>query len=278
MTIPQSINEEAISTCVKAAIEKLDKVDADAEKEKTQIVKDLAKDLEGKIPTESICNEIVHQLHGKVSPRLIRVSLDEKYKEKYRVDNARKQKKKHESTEDSAAQVPLNNGDIDSQKKKIIIDTSGNEISGPQPSVIEATDYDDSGKDPEDKQNRTMQLLTQAENGFSDNNLETKEELTIKPSFNDEIIYPIKQTENLTDTKKEVLVSHISMSFEDLRKDMATVFQTTKGIGKIFFKVSVDIGTSLVELQFCGITQDNTMTSTGKGKLKEAGTNFLLGS
>ena len=31
--------------CVKAAIEKLDGVDADAEKEKTQIVKDLAKDL-----------------------------------------------------------------------------------------------------------------------------------------------------------------------------------------------------------------------------------------
>lgn len=31
---------------------------------------------------------------------------------------------------------------IDPQKKKIIIDTSGNEISGPQPSVNEATDYD----------------------------------------------------------------------------------------------------------------------------------------
>ena len=31
--------------CVKAAIEKLDKVDADVEKMKTQIVKDLAKDL-----------------------------------------------------------------------------------------------------------------------------------------------------------------------------------------------------------------------------------------
>ncbi|MGB6533811.1 MAG: hypothetical protein WBF33_37490, partial [Candidatus Nitrosopolaris sp.] len=92
--------------CFQAAIEKLDSVDANAEKEKTQIVKDLAKDLEGKIPTDSICNEIVHQLHGKVSPRLIRVSLDEKYKEKRRVENARKQKR-HENTKDLAAPVPL---------------------------------------------------------------------------------------------------------------------------------------------------------------------------
>lgn len=117
-----------------------------------------------------------------------------------------------------------------------------------------------------------MRLFAQAfaENGFNDNNVETKEEPTITPS--------LKQTENLTDTKTEVLVSHISMPFEDLRKDMAAVFQITKGIGKIFFKVSVDIGTRLVEIEFCGITQDNTMTSTGKGKLKEAGTNFPLGS
>lgn len=99
----------------------------------------MAKDLEGKIATDSISNEIVHQLRGKISETLIR-SLDEKYKEKHRVGNARKQKKKHESTDDLAASVPLNNGDIDVQEnKKIIIDTSGNEISGPQPSVI---DYD----------------------------------------------------------------------------------------------------------------------------------------
>ena len=106
VVLTEKSNEEEISRCVKAAIEKLDKVDANAEKEKTQIVKDLAKDLEGNIPTDSICNEIVHQLHGKASPRLIRVCLDEKYKEKHRVANARKQKRK-ESIEDLAASVPL---------------------------------------------------------------------------------------------------------------------------------------------------------------------------
>ena len=70
MTISEpEANVQEISLCVQVAIERLEKVDADAKEKKTQIVQDLAKDLEGKIPTDSICNEMVHQLHGKVSPR-----------------------------------------------------------------------------------------------------------------------------------------------------------------------------------------------------------------
>lgn len=67
------------------------------------------------------------------------------------------------------------------------------------------------------------------------------------------------------------------MTFEDLRKDMATVFQTTKGIGNVFFRVWADLGIGEVKIEFCGITEHNTMTSAGKGKLKEADTNFPLG-
>jgi len=37
--------------------------------------------------------EIAHQLHGKVSERLVDGCLDEKYKQKHRVENARKRKK-----------------------------------------------------------------------------------------------------------------------------------------------------------------------------------------
>src|SRR5947209_687615 len=124
MTISKTeSNQEEISLCFQAAIDKLDKVDAEAEKEKRQIVRDLAKDLEGKIPMNGICNEIVHQLRGKkVSERTIRNCLDEKYKENYRVKNARKQKRKcHENTEDLAALMPLNDGNIDRQEKKIVI-------------------------------------------------------------------------------------------------------------------------------------------------------------
>jgi hypothetical protein len=73
--------------------------------------------------------------------------------------------------------------------------------------------------------------------------------------------------------KKKILVSIISMPFEALRKDMDAVFRITKGIGEIFFKVSVDLETDMVEIEFCGITQqkDVAMTSNGKGRiLKEA--------
>jgi hypothetical protein len=139
MTIsePKS-NEEEISSCFQAARQKLDKVDADAKEKKTQIVQDLAKDLEGKISTDSICNEIVHQLHGKVSERLIRDCLEEKYKEKRRVENAKKQKRKHQSTE-LAATVPLNDRQ---EEEKIVIYTSGKEVAEPQPSTIKGTDDD----------------------------------------------------------------------------------------------------------------------------------------
>jgi len=46
-------------------------------------------------------------LRSKVSERLIRRCLDVKYKEKRRVENARKQKRKHQSTDNLAALVPL---------------------------------------------------------------------------------------------------------------------------------------------------------------------------
>ncbi|MFZ0510998.1 MAG: hypothetical protein WAM14_05285 [Candidatus Nitrosopolaris sp.] len=116
------------------------------------------------------------------------------------------------------------------------------------------------------------------QSGFDDNNeegttnAELKEESTITPSFNDEIASPIKQDEDFTDTKKQVLVSIISMPFEALRKDMYAVSQRTRGIGNVFLKVSVDLGTRVAEIEFCGITQqkDVTMTSTGKGILREA--------
>jgi hypothetical protein len=337
MTISQrEANEQEISLCFQAAIEKLKKVDAYAKKEKTQIVQDLAKNLEGKIPTDRIANEIVHQLHGKASPRLIRRCLDVKYKEKRRVENALKQKR-HENTEDLAASVPLNDGNIDRQEKKIVIDTLGNVVVEPQAPIIKGIDgngeeviaqsnrrdimecgnckiKDSRIKELEDvvrnttqltpanqiaeeKDNKTKELDKRTQdlaessvnhshdeanqNGLYDNSVEgtadaeTKNESMLTHS---EITSVSRQKKDLTDTKKEVLVSHISMPFENLRKDMATVFQTTKGSGNVFFKVCIDLGTRVVEIDFCGITQHEPMISTGKGILKEAGTIFQLGT
>jgi len=100
---------------------------------------------------------------------------------------------------------------------------------------------------------------------------ESKKESTVTPLLNDEIS-PIKPNEDLTDRNKEMFVSHVPMSFEDLQKDMDTVSQITKKEGNIFFEVLVDLGTQEIKIEFCGPTQqkDVTMISTGKGILREA--------
>jgi len=56
----------------------------------------LAKDLEGKVPTDTISIEIVNQLRGRVSERFVHICLDNKYKQKYRAENAKKRKSKEQ--------------------------------------------------------------------------------------------------------------------------------------------------------------------------------------
>ena len=68
-------------------------------------------------------------------------------------------------------------------------------------------------------------------------------------------------------------VSHIPMPFEALQKDLTAVFRTNNGkVGNIFFKISVDLGKLVAQIECCGITQQKgvTMISTGKGILREA--------
>jgi len=96
----------------------------------------------------------------------------------------------------------------------------------------------------------------------------------INSAVNDEVASPNKQNEDLTDTK-EVFVSHIPMHFEHLRKDMETVSEITKRVGRkrdVFWKIWVDLRTHVTKIEFCGITQqkDAAMVSTGNGVLKEA--------
>ena len=76
----------------------------------------------------------------------------------------------------------------------------------------------------------------------------------------------------MADTKKKVLVSIIPMHLEGLRRDMEAVFQTTKGVGNIFFKAWVDLEALVIKIELCGITQhkDAAMISIGKGELREA--------
>jgi hypothetical protein len=87
----------------------------------------LAKDLEGKVPTHTISIEIVNQIRGRVSERFIHECLDDKYKQKYRAENAKKRRNKEDekgNQEKNLAAVALLNRET---KKKImlIIDKQG---------------------------------------------------------------------------------------------------------------------------------------------------------
>ncbi len=106
-------HDTLISMLFNDARDKLEKIDAHEKQQKKQIVVELAKSLEGIIPTDVICMKIINKLLGRVSERFIRECLDEKYKQKPRIENARKQKKQHyledkEGIEKLAAVTPLN--------------------------------------------------------------------------------------------------------------------------------------------------------------------------
>jgi hypothetical protein len=94
--------------------------------------------------------------------------------------------------------------------------------------------------------------------------IDTKEELVVMHPLNGETVPVNKQNEDLTDRQERKCL------FEGLQKDMDAVSQITTKVGNIFFEVLVDLGTPEVKIEFCGITQHTTMTSTGKGVLQEA--------
>ena len=72
--------------------------------------------------------------------------------------------------------------------------------------------------------------------------------------------------------RRENFVSHVPMSINNLRKDIKILSQQTKIAGNIFFKVSVELRTHMVDIELCGITKrkNRMMISTGKGVLEEA--------
>ena len=104
---PEQVNptdsQQEISACFEAAIKKLDKVDSDANKKRSEIVQELARDLEGKMPTDEIAAEIVHQLRGRIGERRVYECLEgdqyTKYKKKHRVQNARKRSGRKDTPE-----------------------------------------------------------------------------------------------------------------------------------------------------------------------------------
>jgi hypothetical protein len=214
---------------------------------------------------ESICEEIKIALkeeiaEGVISTRTIELHCPPEWKRKTKP-------KQRENEKISFSKL----GEEKSQEQQIAAMRDGK-------SVI--TNYTSSNTEGHRIQSKDIKELDQSEqNGIStDGNDEErsgdaggKEELVVTHSLNGET--PVNyQNEDMTDREKEMFVSHVPMSFEDLQKDMDAVSQITKEVNNIFFKVSVDLGTHEVEIEFCGITEQKNRitTSAGKGVLKEA--------
>lgn len=104
-----SFSDEEIRELCQEAIEQIKKVDAElsqqrknlrtiADEKKKDIIRTLAKNLEGKIPTNTICKEVVNQLRDHASEGFIRKCLPLKYKDIRRSQNASQQNKQHSNT------------------------------------------------------------------------------------------------------------------------------------------------------------------------------------
>jgi hypothetical protein len=118
-------HDAEITSLFEVARDKLAKVKANSIKQKRQRVADLAKSREGKIPMDSVCMEIINHLRGLVSVTFIRQCLQEKYKQKRRVENAKKKHKQKPEPEskldEKLATFPLLTLEDDDNKKKAMV-------------------------------------------------------------------------------------------------------------------------------------------------------------
>jgi hypothetical protein len=107
LTLNKEFNKKIISSLFDNAIDEINKINLSADEKKKEIVNKLAQDLEGKIQRDKICMEIVKRLKDKVSDTLIRDCLPEKYKQGYRIKNAKKQKKKKQQEKEETKLAPV---------------------------------------------------------------------------------------------------------------------------------------------------------------------------
>lgn len=169
--------DNEVSALFNNAKEKIKVVENNSVHQKKQIIIELAKSLEGRIVTNTICIEIKHQLRGVgVSDRHIEECLEEKYKQAHRVRNASKRNRsKSESIQlmENLAAIPRLNQqeddlmEIDEEEDKIsmnkeqlenIVETSNGQIL-----ILNDTERDQSidsdlSKKPSAKANTEVQL------------------------------------------------------------------------------------------------------------------------
>jgi hypothetical protein len=270
------INEEnsdaEISSLFQDAIVKLEKIKANANQQKKQIVVELAKDLEGKIPTDTICMEIVTQLRGQVSERFVRECLDEKYKQKPRVENARKQKKKQNYGEDKeedidelAAVAPLNQ-ELENDKI-ILVEASGQSLVQRDGDSNDKRVLDTNDDSTEDKtESSSSKLLNQKEReqqlGAKGEPVDLKECPGCRELYYEKIelkealgklnqFTPADKMKNANDTSNDVKTVNKILVFEFCKpygevSEYLGSFSQFDGSADVWFSGKIDTGTGMV--------------------------------
>lgn len=248
---PQSAEQE-ISDIFQTAVERLDRIDTNARGQKMKVVQDLAKDLEGKIPTDTIATEIIHQLRGKVSERFIHECLDEKYKRKHRVDNGKKQKHTKQIPDTMLAEVaPL-------KQTAIIVDAAGIETA---PIVTHSKDHKsmdyevlrDEKQGPE--KCRNCDLLEQK-----------YEQLRLKLVDCEDIVRTqtsIRTADEIQHSTDGCLEFQFSIPFETLRLHMTSSFNLNKSVNRVWFTCKLNPEKAkVVNVQILNITTPNCLDDT----------------
>ncbi len=232
-------HDTEITRLFEDARDELEMVDANARKQKRQIVVDLARSLEGKVATESICMEIINQLRGQVRERTIRACLDEKYKQKTRMENARKQKRQTEETdlEDNlAALMPLNQDEEEEEEEKkelVIVDVDGRTMLQ---------------KDNEEKQNDeveddeqftiTMEPSTTKHGSLTEVQPHPPQEHDKEPNncaYNNDV-----------GTSNDILHFEFSVPYKDTQRYMQELFQKTGTNGRVWVSGKINTKTGMV--------------------------------
>ncbi len=255
--------DKEISSLVEGVKRKLEKVDSEAKGKKKDIINEFAKSLEGKFREDTIAMVIVHELKGVVSERFIHECLHEKYKQKHRVLNAKKQKKRiddklavappsksvmdkedqEENTEKDIKQPMLVNvdgsisiqnhddgeSDIDTQD----LDTSNYEISIYYPQQQQPPP-EENNYDKEIDESSNFKEISSSENQNPDDGQDLEQLISIDENN------VMSENKNKIISSNYILDLEFSMPFDRLKRHMAPLFSKIGKSGLIWFRIKVN--------------------------------------
>ena len=243
---------EQVHSLFKDAHEKLEKIDNEAKEKKKDVVVKLAKNLEDKIPKDTICKTIIYRLGSIVDDRFIRQCLPEDYKQKRYSENAKKQKIRPKIQQNLAVLTPLNQEDEEEKQEVVVIGTEGMTYTqregGAKPSK--------SFNDPSISKDKVSNQKTMIQEG-QEQQQQQKEEHSEKPNefeisgenrnVSIEMMDTSTSSETSSDSNKDVLPFEFSLSREDVQRHLDSVeVNTDDDNDNVRFNGTIDVNTGVV--------------------------------